>query len=340
MTETPIDPVDAPPIKDVVASDDRAFDGARAVAGALVEGMGSVIEGKRGFLELFVAAVLSGGHVLVEDFPGLGKTTAAKTFASLVSGSSGIALAFRRLQCTPDLLPYDVTGVEVFDPVDRAFRFVPGPVFANVLLADELNRATPKTQSALLEAMAERHVTVGSETRQLPSPFIVVGTQNPVESEGTFPLPAAQLDRFAVRLAIGYPDRASELDVVERNPGRTVLPDLAPAVSSDELLGAMKAADCVFVARPLREAAVDLVRMTREKPTVALGASPRSALDLVAVMRAYALVKGREFANDEDLVAVAPATLAHRLKMRDPRIETDRLIREAALEAVDALRKA
>jgi MoxR-like ATPase len=194
-----------------------ASTGSMTKVSAMLEGAGKIIKGKQDFLELLISCILAGGHVLIDDNPGLGKTTVAKTLAKLIDGGNK-GLDFKRIQFTPDLLPYDITGVDVFDPKSRTFRFIPGPVLSNIVLADEINRTTPKVQSAMLEVMAERQVTIGQNTHKPPEPFFVIATENPIENEGTFPLPAAQLDRFMMKLALGYPDREAELSILEENP--------------------------------------------------------------------------------------------------------------------------
>lgn len=316
-----------------------AISAASATASRLIDGASSVIRGKRAFLELLVAGALSRGHVLIEDLPGLGKTTVAKTFAQLVSRDDGSPLDFKRIQFTPDLLPYDITGVDVYDPESRSFRFVPGPVFANVVLADEINRTTPKVQSALLEVMAEGQVTVGSVSHRVDDPFLVLATQNPVETEGTFPLPAAQLDRFTLRLSLGYPDREAERSILVDDPSARGLPKLRPVVAASELRAAQEAADSVFCDEAIIDAVSDIVRETRTHRSVALGVSPRGGLHFLKAARALALVRGRDYVTDEDLVAAGPAALAHRLKLRDPRVRADALVRELCLERVDAVKK-
>jgi MoxR-like ATPase len=308
-------------------------------AAALVEGAARIIRGKREFLELLTAAVLAGGHVLIEDNPGLGKTTVAKTFARLIeAGEKG--LVFRRIQFTPDLLPYDITGVDVFDTKTRRFRFMPGPVLAKIVLADEINRTTPKVQSALLEVMAERQVTIGAFTHRPPEPFFVIATQNPIESEGTFPLPSAQLDRFMMRLSLGYPDRETEIAILEENPSETGLAGLRPAVTIADFRAAREAAGVVFCHRSLKEAVADLVRDTRLHRAFTLGASPRAGLHLLEAVRALALVRGRNYVTDEDLLNLAVPVLAHRVKPRDPRFPADRVIREICLARIDGIKTA
>ena len=305
---------------------------------ALIDGAGRVIKGKGEFLELLCAGILAGGHVLLEDNPGLGKTTVAKTFARLIAGENGKPLLFKRIQFTPDLLPYDITGVDVFDPETRSFRFVPGPVLANIVLADEINRTTPKVQSALLEVMAERQVTIGTATHKPPEPFFVIATENPIESEGTFPLPAAQLDRFMMRLSLGYPDRESELSILEDNPAGKTLSELMPVLSEAEFLAACAAAARVFCHQSLKEAVADIVRDTRVHRGFVLGASPRAGIHFLDAARALALVRGRDYVIDEDLLVLAVPVLAHRVRFRDPRVQGDKMIREICLARLNRIK--
>jgi MoxR-like ATPase len=307
-----------------------------AVAAALVDGASRIIRGKREFLEFLTAAILAGGHVLIEDNPGLGKTTVAKTFAKLIDGGKK-GLVFKRIQFTPDLLPYDITGVDVFDPTTHRFRFVPGPVLANIVLADEINRTTPKVQSALLEVMAERQVTIGASTHRPPEPFFVIATENPIESEGTFPLPSAQLDRFMMRLSLGYPSREAELSILNENPSEKGLAGLKPACGLADFMAARAAAAEVFCHAALKEAIADLVRDTRIHRGFTLGASPRAGLHLLQAARALALVRGRAYVTDEDLVALAAPVLGHRLRLRDPRAQGEKLIRELCLARVEGI---
>jgi MoxR-like ATPase len=307
-------------------------------AAALIEGMSRVIRGKQEFLELLTAAILAGGHVLIEDNPGLGKTTVAKTLARLIGVKKGTALVFKRIQFTPDLLPYDITGVDVFDPRSRSFRFVPGPVLSNIVLADEINRSTPKVQSALLEVMAEGQVTIGEATHYPPEPFFVIATENPIESEGTFPLPAAQLDRFMLRLSLGYPDRETELAILEENPAGRALERLEPALRVPEFVAAQKAAGEVFCHAALKEAVADIVRDTRIHRGFTLGASPRGALHFLGAAKARALVKGRNYVIDEDLAVLAVPVLLHRLKLRENRGEGEKLVREIALARLNGIK--
>jgi MoxR-like ATPase len=309
-----------------------------ALISALISGAEKVIRGKREFLELLTAGILAGGHVLLEDNPGLGKTTVAKTYARLISGSDGRPLLFRRIQFTPDLLPYDITGVDVFDPETRSFRFVPGPILANIVLADEINRTTPKVQSALLEVMAERQVTIGSSTHRPPEPFFVIATENPIESEGTFPLPAAQLDRFMMRLSLGYPDRETELSILEENPAGRALAELTPVLSEGDFMAARAAAASVFCHQSLKETAADIVRDTRVHKGFVLGASPRAGLHFLEAAKALALVRGREYVIDEDLLVLAVPVLAHRLRFRDPRAQRHECLREICLARLSRIK--
>ena len=310
---------------------------AENAAAALLEGAERIIKGKREFLELLIAAIFAGGHVLIEDKPGLGKTTVAKTLARLIDGGD-TGLVFKRIQFTPDLLPYDITGVDVFDPKAQVFRFIPGPVLANIVLADEINRTTPKVQSALLEVMAERQVTIGQNTYRPPEPFFVIATENPIESEGTFPLPAAQLDRFMMWLSMGYPDRDAELAILAENPADEGLAALGPVLQLTEFAAAQQAARAVFCHRALREAIADMVRDTRIHRGFSLGASPRAGLHLLAAAKALALVRGRDYVIDEDLALLAAPVLAHRLKFRDPRAQGYTLIREICLERINGIK--
>ena len=305
---------------------------------ALISGAERVIRGKRQFLELLAAGILAGGHILLEDNPGLGKTTVAKTISRLIMGKDGKPLLFKRIQFTPDLLPYDITGVDVFDPETRSFRFVPGPVLANIVLADEINRTTPKVQSALLEVMAEKQVTIGSSTHSPPEPFFVIATENPIESEGTFPLPAAQLDRFMIRLSLGYPDRESELSILDDNPAGRILSELKPVLNVDDFLAAQSAAEAVFCHQSLKEAAMDIVRDTRSHQAFTLGASPRAGLHFLGAVQALAFVRGRNHVIDEDLLALAAPVLAHRVRFRDTRAQGDKIIREICLVRLNKIK--
>ena len=305
---------------------------------ALINGAERVIKGKREFLELLTAGILAGGHVLLEDNPGLGKTTVAKTFARLIAGAEGKPLLFKRIQFTPDLLPYDITGVDIYDPETRSFRFVPGPVLANIVLADEINRTTPKVQSALLEVMAERQVTIGPATHRPPEPFFVIATENPIENEGTFPLPAAQLDRFMMRLSLGYPDREAELLILEDNPAGRALSELEPVLGVADFIAARAAAAGVYCHQSLKEASADIVRDTRMHKDITLGASPRAGIHFLDAVKALALVRGREYVIDEDLLTLAEPVLAHRLRLRDTRAQKDKTVREICIARLNGIK--
>ena len=274
----------------------------------ILETLARIIVGKGEVLERILAGILANGHVLIEDYPGLAKTLIARLFAQALD------LSFKRLQCTPDLLPADVTGSFLFDQREAKFEFRPGPVFTHLLLADEINRATPKTQAALLEAMQEAQVTVEGESFRLDPPFLVIATQNPIELEGTYPLPEAQLDRFLIRVAIGYPSSDEERQILERRRGRRQDEvEVSAVVSRAEVLAMQQALEDVFVADVIMQYVVDLVQATRADHRVALGASPRGALSLLKLTRAFAVLRGRDFVTPDDVKAMAGPALAHRL---------------------------
>jgi MoxR-like ATPase len=300
----------------------------RDLADRILTEVEKAVVGKRGALELVLLALLSDGHVLLEDFPGLAKTLLARSFAQATS------LRFSRIQFTPDLMPGDVTGSQIFDQRTTDFLFRPGPVFANLLLADEINRAPPKTQAALLEAMQERQVTIDDTTHRLEPPFLVLATQNPIEYEGTYPLPEAQLDRFLVRISIGYPAHADEVEMIRRRLDRGVDEvELEPVVDAATLRSMQAALEQVHVSEAIEGYVVDLVAATRESRRLAVGASPRGSLALVKLARAKAALDGRDFVIPEDVKAVAVPALAHRLTVR-PELWVQRLRGEDVIAEV------
>ena len=273
---------------------------------AVITRVENVIVGKRTAIELLVIALLCEGHVLIEDAPGMGKTMLARALA-ITTG-----LGFKRLQCTPDLLPGEVTGVSIFNQVTREFQFKPGPIFTNILLADEINRATPRTQSALLEAMSEGQVTVDGATYSLPDPFLLLATQNPIEFEGTFPLPEAQMDRFLFRLKIGYPEMTDEDTMMRMQQHSHPIDNLEQAVDGSNLPKLQQQVRQVHVVDSVRHYILDLVHKTRNNPSFYLGASPRGSLALFHASQAYAALQGRDFVIPDDIKHLAVACLAHR----------------------------
>ena len=282
-----------------------------AAAGRILDEVERAVVGKRDALELVLLGLLADGHVLIEDYPGLAKTLAARSFARVTS------MRFSRIQFTPDLMPADITGSAIYNQRDGDFEFRPGPIFANLLLADEINRAPPKTQAALLEAMQERQVTIEGVTHPLAPPFLVLATQNPIEYEGTYPLPEAQLDRFLLRATFGYPAREHEVDMLERRAERqTDEVELEAVVDGATLLELQRAVERVHVSDAIAGYMVDVVRATRDAPSIQVGASPRGSLALLKLARAKAAVSGRDFVTPEDVKAVAVPALAHRLTLR------------------------
>jgi MoxR-like ATPase len=282
-----------------------------AEAQAILDRVEEVVVGKREVLELVLIGILADGHVLLEDLPGVAKTLIARSFAQ----ATGIP--FARVQFTPDLMPSDITGSSVFDQRSASFDFRPGPVFTSLLLGDEINRATPKTQAALLEAMQERQVTAEGVTHRLDRPFVVLATQNPIEYEGTYPLPEAQLDRFLLRVTVGYPTDDDEVTMLGRRiERRTESVTLRPVIDRDRLVAMQDAIEDVHVSDPVRRYIVDVVRATREATQLQVGASPRGSLALLTAARARAVVAGRDFVTPDDVKVLAPAALAHRVSLR------------------------
>lgn len=294
----------------------------------LTQNLSRTIVGKAEAIRLVLVALLSGGHALLEDVPGVGKTLLAKSLARSIDGQ------FQRIQCTPDLLPSDVTGTNVWNPRSGEFTFLPGPVFTNILLTDEINRATPRTQSALLEVMEEQQVTVDGVSRLVPNPFFVIATQNPVEYQGTFPLPEAQMDRFALSLSLGYPTAADELQMLQRLDKTVSVSDIEPCVSLAQVQELRRLCAGVKVETHLQQYILDLVRSTRQDDEVLLGVSPRGAVALHRATQALAYLEGREYAIPDDVKFLAPYVLAHRLIPtggRKAKTIVDRLLRSIAI---------
>ncbi|MCP4298467.1 MAG: AAA domain-containing protein [Proteobacteria bacterium] len=309
------------------------FDTAIRLASQIVDQMSLVIKGKKEFLQLLTTAFLAEGHVLIDDLPGTGKTTAVKTMSHIVNN-----LDFKRIQFTPDLLPYDITGVEVWDGESSSFVLKKGPVFANIILADEINRTTPKVQSALLEVMAEKQVTIGTRTYPFSGLFFVAATENPIEYEGTYPLPEAQKDRFFMKLSIGYPDEESEFEIIKTNPSKNVLETIEPICEAVEIEETIGSVDCVYCDDSLIRCAVEIVNRTRNHSSVEMGVSPRGALMLVKGCRAYALVKGRAYVIDQDIVDIAPYVLSHRIRMKNIKKSAESLIKEVTSVEIQKIR--
>ena len=302
----------------------------KTLASKLIENVGKVIIGKSDVVELVLAALFSNGHVLIEDVPGVGKTMLVRSIAT----STGCD--FRRMQFTPDLLPSDVTGASVFNQKTGNFEFRPGPIMAQVVLADEINRATPKTQSALLEAMGEQQVTVEGTTRELTSPFMVLATQNPIEYEGTFPLPEAQLDRFFMRISLGYPDSAQEVAIMDDREHVDPINQLAAVCSPEDIVKLQKKADDIYIDALVKQYIVDLAAATRQHPEAALGVSPRASINLMKGSKAYAMLKERDYVVPDDIKTLAAPMLSHRVLLTP-----SARMREVTQETViaDALRQ-
>ena len=295
----------------------------------LTDNLSRTIVGKSEAIRLVLVALLSGGHALLEDVPVVGKTLLAKSLARSINGR------FQRVQCTPDLLPSDITGTNIWNPSSRAFEFMPGPAFANVLLADEINRATPRTQSALLEVMEEKQITIDGETRFVPYPFFVIATQNPVEYQGTFPLPEAQMDRFAVSLSLCYPTEAEELQMLQRHQKPMVMDDLKPCISLETVKELQSLVNQVKITTELQQYILNLVRASRNDDEIILGASPRGAVALQKASQALAFLEDRDYVIPDDVKTVAPHVLAHRLisaSGKQAKTIVERLLRTVPIE--------
>jgi MoxR-like ATPase len=295
----------------VTSKTDESLKKVEALSLQILDEVEKAVIGKRKPLEKILATILSGGHILIEDLPGLGKTLIAKSMAAT------LGLDFKRVQFTPDLLPTDITGGYIFDRNKSAFILRQGPIFANIILADEINRASPKTQSALLEAMQEQQVTLEGETMPLPDPFIVIATQNPIEYEGTFPLPEAQVDRFLTKVKIGYPTPSQEMEILERRHERqTDDVELEQITSAEELLALRKAIENVHIAKEIERYIINLVDKTRDHPQIAIGASPRASLALLKLTRSRAALQGRDYVIPDDVKEFLIPTLEHRLILK------------------------
>ncbi len=296
---------------------------------ALTENLSRTIVGKADAIRLVLVAILSGGHALLEDVPGVGKTLLAKSLARSINGK------FQRIQCTPDLLPTDITGTNIWNPSSREFEFMPGPAFANVLLADEINRATPRTQSALLEVMEEKQVTVDGQPRPVPKPFFVIATQNPIESHGTFPLPEAQMDRFTLSFSLGYPTEEEELQMLQRQQNRTSVEELEACISLEEVEQLQHLASQVKVATELQQYMLSLIRASRQDEEITLGISPRGSVALQRATQALAFLEERDYAIPDDVKYLAPHVLSHRLipaAGRKAKIIVEKLLRSVPVE--------
>ncbi|MCG8571369.1 MAG: MoxR family ATPase [Spirochaetes bacterium] len=291
----------------------------------LIQALNTILIGKEDKITKLVANILIGGNILLEDFPGVGKTIVSRAIASLIARKTK-PVYFKRIQGTPDLLPYDITGVDIYDPGKKDFIFKQGPIFTDILLADELNRATPKVQSALLQAMAEKLVTVGNRTYQLPEVFFVIATQNPIESEGTYPLPAAQLDRFTCCLSLGYPDFDHELEILEKGKSEDRLHNLTPVIQVEEVLLIREKIKTIEIDPKILKTITSICQKTRHHKDIKLGLSTRAGLMMVDLLKSYALLKRRAYVIDQDLIELAEDVWSHRLILLNPQLKAADII--------------
>lgn len=301
---------------------------------SLIKALNSILIGKQEKIKKIVANILVGGNILLEDMPGVGKTVVSKALAHLITNGGGERIKFSRIQGTPDLLPYDITGVDVYDPDRKDFLFKEGPIFTDILLADELNRATPKVQSALLQAMAEKEVTVGNKTYPLSEFFFVIATQNPVETEGTYPLPAAQLDRFTCCLSLGYPSFEYEFTILQRGRSEERLDSLVPVITVEELLTIRRQLKRIEISPKILQTITRICHRTREYKDIKLGLSTRAALMMTEILRSYALLNNRSYVTDQDLTDLSEEVWAHRLLLLNPQLKAKDIINRITRDEV------
>jgi MoxR-like ATPase len=326
---------------------ERSIESAHQITLSLITALERVIKGRGDTIRLVIAALIADGHVLLEDYPGSGKTTLSKTLGGLIGSDAedGVAsravdpiVNFRRIQFTPDMLPGDVLGVNIFDPKTGQFNFMHGPVFAHIVLADEINRTGPKVQAAFLECMAEKQVTMDNVTRPLDQLFFVLGTQNPLDIAGTYPLPQVQLDRFLFKVPMGYVDSTTECEILEHHSSiKEGSTSVAPVCSRSAVLNARSSCEAIFISKALREAMVDIVQTTRNNPMIQFGASTRAALMLQTATRAWALVQGRDYATEDDLTYIAPYVLLHRLRFHAGAGEARKALADVMAPAIERL---